>query len=142
MINEYYWIGWIYKYLNTKKISFVSGLKILHNPIFLMLYSAIIGLLLVAYVYCFNLKSTSVYNVYRDCKQGWAQQYALEWDARLTILHDDEIKDVCFEPLSVTPNTITYADLQTEDGYLWVNGACAAYYEKDSITVYSEETPE
>ena len=34
---------------------------------------------------------------------------------------------------------LMYTDLQPEDGYVWVNGACAEYYGKESVTVTIEE---
>ena len=106
---------------------------------YLIFYCAIVGMLLSALIYKTDLREVTGYRAYRDWRQGWAQQYAAEWEERLEVLHDETIKDVVFEPLTVYPEMILYTDLQDEQGYIWVNHDCADYYEKNSITVISPQ---
>lgn len=131
--NVIYWLGWLSQRENK--------LKILLDRIqdkcgkYLLAYCAVIGVLLVGLIYTTDLKSITSYRAYRNWRQGWAQQYAAEWEERLEVLHDDSVKDVVFEPISVYPEMILYTDLQDENGYTWVNQACAEYYDKNSIVV-------
>lgn len=134
--NFIYWMGWLARRQNKiqkalEKAGALTGKYILP-------YCAIIGIVLCGVIYTCDLKELSSYKAYRDLRQGWAKQYAAEWDARLEILHDDTVEEVELKPLSVYPETIQYTDLQPEDGYLWVNRDCAKYYGKKSIMVIAD----
>jgi len=140
IINAYWWLGWIAGVLERKNFSgkekaagFVGKYQ--------LLYCVVIGGVLVISMLLGDKMELSSYRAYRDHRQGWAQQYAAEWDERFEVLHDASVSEVVFEPLSVYPETILYADLQDEYGYVWVNKACANYYSKKSITV-REKTEE
>lgn len=142
--NVCYWVGWIYEMRHkfpdaAAKIFSKSGYAVRR---FIIPYCALVGLCLVGIVYMRDLKTVSSYKAYRDLRQGWAKQYAIEWEERLEVLHDDGITQVEFEPLSVYPETILYTDLQDEEGYTWVNKACARYYGKEKISVLSNEEDE
>lgn len=135
--NICYWVGWIRrKYVNwqvpVKNIVERTGAFVRR---FILLYCALIGVLLVGIIYSNDMKEISSYKAYRDWRQGWAQQYAKEWDARLEVLKDPSVTEVVFEPLSVYPESYMYTDLQDEKGYTWVNTDCATYYSKESIIV-------
>jgi len=135
--NVIYWLGWInkrQKYL----CNLLEKLRKKYSRL-LILYCGVVGSIIVVIIYTMDLKQISSYRAYRDWRQGWAQQYAIEWDARLEVLHDEMVKDVKFAPLSVYPELLLYTDLQEEWGYVWVNEACAQYYGKDSITVIAQE---
>lgn len=135
--NIIYWSGW----LNKRQNKFRNILEQIFSKLqkLLIPYCAVIGVLLVGIIYMTDLRQLTSYKAYRDWRQGWAQQYATEWDARLEILHDDTITNVEFLPLSVNPEMLMYTDLQDENGYVWVNSACAEYYEKESIVVVIPE---
>ncbi|MCM1044044.1 MAG: DUF6056 family protein [Candidatus Gastranaerophilales bacterium] len=135
--NVGYWIGWISRRKNklTVYMEQISG----KAGKYLLIYCAIVGLLLGGVIYRFDLRSLTSYRAYRSWRQGWAQQYAKEWEERLEVLHDDSVKEVCFSPLSVYPEMILYTDLQEADGYTWVNVDCAKYYDKDVIRVVAQE---
>lgn len=140
--NLCYWMGWIYGRKHKFKdaaVKMFSGAGRLVTR-FIIPYCALIGLLLVGIIYMCDLKTVSSYKAYRDLRQGWARQYAVEWEERLRILHDSEITQVEFEPLTVYPETILYTDLQDEEGYTWVNSACARYYGKEKISVLSNDS--
>lgn len=131
--NVCYWTGWL-----VKRSSRVQNVLInLYNRVgkYILLYCAVIGLLIVGIIYFIELRETSTYKAYRNWRQGWAQQYAVEWEERLEVLHDENVKEVYFAPLSVRPEMLMYTDLQEEDGYIWVNHACALYYEKDYVHI-------
>lgn len=133
--NVFYWLGWL-----RKKREVAKGADAGRTGLFLLIYCGVAGLALVSYIYVFDKKDISSYKAYRDWRQGWAQQYAEEWEARLEVLHDEGIKEVVFKPLSARPETLMYTDLQEDDGYVWVNDACAGYYEKDSVRVSAGES--
>lgn len=135
--NVCYWVGWLISKKN--KIQ-----KILENMErrfgkYLLIYCAAIGVVLVGILYLADLRMLTSYRAYRNWRQGFAQQYAAEWEARLEILHDDSIKEVEFAPLSIAPEMLTYTDLQDEDGYIWVNHACANYYGKTAVHINTPE---
>lgn len=134
--NIYYWIGWVSKRRN--KFQNILDLASIRLEKYIILYCAMIGMLLVGMIYFTDLHDISSYQAYRNWRQGWAQQYAVEWEERLEILHNDNIKEVEFEPLSAPAELlIMYTDLQDENGYIWVNSACAIYYDKEYVHVRS-----
>ncbi len=131
VLNIVYWIGWL---RSRKKIEIV-----IKSEVLLFVYCSIVSIVLVSFIYFFDKKNISSYKAYRDWKQGWAQQYAEEWEARLEVLHDENIDEAVFEPLSAKPEILIYADLQDKDGYIWVNVSCAQYYGKSSIIISQEQ---
>ena len=129
--NEIYWCGWIAgRILKPEKSEKVDNLA----QKYLFRYCGVVGVLLAAAVLFGNVQQTSSYRAYRMWKNGWAQAYGEGWEERFKVLKDDSVKEVVFTPLYPV-ELIMYADLQPEDGYTWVNDACADYYGKDSITV-------
>lgn len=145
LANLIYWAGWLRArraaQRNTEKSDVFSRFRIFTDR-HLLVYCGILGVCLAALMYTQDLKSLSAYKAYRDLRQGWAQQYATEWQERFEVLHDETVTDAVFAPLSVCPETILYTDLQPEDGYVWVNSACASYYDKNSVSVIEEQTKE
>lgn len=129
--NMIYWCGWIAKRIvKPEKSEKTDGLV----QEYLLRYCTVVGVLLAAAVLVGNVQETSSYRAYRMWRNGWAQAYGEGWEERFKVLHDDTVKDVVFTPLYPV-ELILYADLQPEEGYTWVNAACADYYGKDSITV-------
>ena len=105
---------------------------------YLLHYSTAAGVLQAAAVLFGNVQSTTSYRAYRMWKNGWAQAYGAGWEDRLKVLKDDSVKNPVFTPLNYV-ELIMYTDLQPEDGYVWVNSACAEYYGKESVTVVEGE---
>lgn len=140
VLNLGYWMGWVYRNGTGRSGAFINALQGIGRRMrkWLLPYCAIVGVILSVAVYTADLKEISIYKTYRDWKQGWAKQYAAEWEERLVILKDPSVTEVVFEPLSVFPESYMYTDLQDEKGYTWVNRDCAAYYGKESIIVVSE----
>lgn len=135
--NAIYWLGWLSKHQNRLQ-GLLDQIQNKYGKL-LIPYCGLIGIMLVGIIYTSDLKELTSYRAYRSLRQGWAQQYAAEWEERLEVLHDDSVKDVVFEPMSVYPEMILYTDLQDEYGYTWVNHACAEYYGKNSIVVKSAQ---
>lgn len=131
--NVGYWIIWLHGRQNSLCLAIEKTGSCLNK--YLLPYCSVLGMVLAGIIYVSNLRQISSYRAYRDYRQGWAQQYAAEWEKRLEILRDDSIKEVEFAPLSVYPEMLLYTDLQEDDGYTWVNSDCAAYYGKTSIRV-------
>lgn len=136
--NVFYWLGWLNK--REYKLSVMIDKVGTKLDKFLLLYCAFIGCILVFFIYKTDLQTITSYKAYRNWRQGFAQQYAAEWDARLEVLHDDSVKEVEFAPLTVQPEMLLYTDLQEETGYYWVNNACAIYYNKTYIHIVPPET--
>ena len=129
--NEIYWCGWIAKrILKPEKSEKVDNL----TQKYLLRYCGVVGVFLAAAVLFGNVQQTSSYRAYRMWRNGWAQAYGEGWEERFKVLKDDSVKNVVFTPLYPV-ELIMYTDLQPEDGYMWVNDACAGYYGKESITV-------
>lgn len=135
--NLCYWLGWLHR-VSVKwskealqrldKFSCIVRKGILP-------YCAVMGLILCGIIYKSDLKEISSYRVYRDWRQGWAAQYAEDWEERLVILRDPSVTVVEFAPVGAFPEAYVYTDLQDKDGYVWVNKACASYYGKKSVMV-------
>jgi hypothetical protein len=135
LLNTAYWLGWLTHRESIKSL-FVLFEK--YYGKYILIYFIVIGAVCAAAIYKTDLKTISSYKAYRDYRQGWAKQYAVEWDERYELLHDDNVKEIVFDPISVLPETLMYTDLQDEYGYTWVNSACATYYGKTSIEITSE----
>lgn len=139
--NTCYWTGWLQRMRQKGALRLPEGLEkaagkaALWVRRFLIPYCAVAGGILALVIYTGDLKQLSSYKAYRDWRQGWAQQYAKEWEERLEVLRDESVTQVEFAPLSVYPETILYTDLQGEEGYTWVNKACARYYGKEYIRI-------
>lgn len=133
--NVLYWCGWIAKRdaiaAKAEKADQLAGK-------YLLRYSTAAGVLLAAAVLFGNVQSTTSYRAYRMWRNGWAQAYGAGWEERLKVLKDDSVKNPVFTPLNYV-ELIMYTDLQPEDGYVWVNSACAEYYGKESVTVVEGE---
>lgn len=136
--NVFYWLGWLSK--REYKLSAIMDKAGMRLDKFLLLYCALIGCVLVILIYKTDLRTLTSYKAYRNWRQGVAQQYAAEWDARLEVLHDDSVKEVEFTPLTALPEMLLYTDLQEETGYYWVNNDCATYYGKTYIHIILPET--
>lgn len=129
--NVIYWCGWIpQKAIKAEKAEKTDD--ILQK--YLLRYCIVAGGILSVVVLLVNVQQTSSYRAYRMWKNGWAQAYGQGWEERLKVLKDDSVQDVVFTPLYPV-ELIMYTDLQPEDGYTWVNSACAEYYGKKSIIV-------
>ena len=78
--------------------------------------------------------TATIYRAYRMWRNGWAQAYGKGWEERIAVLKDESVKNPVFHPLNYV-ELLMYTDLQPENGYVWVNSACAEYYGKESVTV-------
>ena len=129
--NVLYWCGWIAKRVLKAEKSEKADLL---AQKYLLRYFAVTGALLAAAVLFGNVQSTTSYRAYRMWRNGWAQAYGAGWEERITVLKDDSVKNPVFRPLNYV-ELLMYTDLQPENGYVWVNTACAEYYGKESVTV-------
>lgn len=132
--NVGYWVGWLSR--RTNKMMETLGRIWGRLDKYLLVYCVLMALLFAREID--RSGGGRSRHTYQSWKAGQPQQYAKEWEERLAVLHDDSVKEVCFPPLSVNP-IMKYTDLQPEDGYIWVNSACAQYYDKDEIRVVVPE---
>ncbi len=137
-LNAGYWIGWLQRKDFGGTGSLMGRFRRLMQHFrglcgkYLLLYVAVVGGLLLGCIYFQDMKDTTFYKGYRMLRQGWAQQYGEEWEARLEVLKDESILEVEFAPLTVYPEMLTYADIQPEDDH-WINSGCARYYGKTYV---------
>ena len=136
--NVLYWCGWIAKRALKAKKSEKADLLAQKS---LLRYCTVTGALLAAVVLLGNVESTTSYRAYRMWRNGWAQAYGAGWEERIAVLKDDSVKNPVFQPLNYV-ELLMYTDLQPENGYVWVNTACAEYYGKESVTVAAGESRE
>ena len=129
--NVLYWCGWIAKRVLKAEKSEKADLL---AQKYLLRYFAVTGALLAAVVLFGNVQGTTSYRAYRMWRNGWAQAYGAGWEERIAVLKDDSVKNPVFRPLNYV-ELLMYTDLQPENGYVWVNTACAEYYGKESVTV-------
>lgn len=135
--NVMYWCGWIAKRDTIKAQPDQTDKRGKIDRLaqkYLLRYCTVAGILLAAAVLFGNVQSTTSYRAYRMWRNGWAQAYGAGWEERLKVLKDDSVKNPVFTPLNYV-ELLMYTDLQPEGGYTWVNGACAEYYGKESVTV-------
>ena len=134
--NVFYWIGWWGGKLRKAKqdngktsAERLSGTR-------LLAYCGVLGIALVSVIYL-DKTNISGYKAYRDWRQGLAQQYAEEWENRLKILHDEDIKEVEFQFLTYYPWTLFYLELQEDESDVtyWINDVCASYYGKTYVHI-------
>lgn len=135
--NVFYWTGWLSRRIN-KPLLFSDKPRLVFGG--LIVYSGVVGMALVLFMYTTDLRTIPSYKAYMDWRHGYVQQYAAEWDARIEILRDDSVREVELTPLTVWPEVIFYTDLQDETGYYWVNDACAKYYGKEYVNIIFPES--
>lgn len=133
--NVMYWCGWIAK--SIVKTERAEKADILFQK-YLLRYCTVTGAFLAVAVLFGNVDSTVSYRAYRMWRNGWAQAYGAGWEERIKVLKDDSVKNPEFTPLNHV-ELIMYTDLQPENGYVWVNTACAEYYGKESVKVVTEQ---
>lgn len=133
--NAMYWCGWIAKRIT--KAEKAEKADLLFQK-YLLRYCTVAGACLTAVVLFGNVDSTVSYRAYRMWRNGWAQAYGAGWEERIKVLKDDSVKNPEFTPLN-NVELIMYTDLQPENGYVWVNTACAEYYGKESVKVVTEQ---
>lgn len=133
--NAIYWCGWVAKRIT--KAEKAEKADLLFQK-YLLRYCTVAGACLTAVVLFGNVDSTVSYRAYRMWRNGWAQVYGAGWEERIKVLKDDSVKNPEFTPLN-NVELIMYTDLQPENGYVWVNAACAEYYGKESVKVVTEQ---
>lgn len=134
LLNETYWIGWLVKRPWAENLA--DRLQEKHPAIPALLWCAVFGMLLIGSIYAKDIKTTSSYQAYNYENNGWAKQYATEWEERLEVLHNPNITNPIFEPMSLYGGYITMYDFYEEDNVAyWINEAAARYYNKESIHI-------
>ena len=77
------------------------------------------------------------WSAFNSLRTGEAKLYFQEHQERLTVLEDDTIKDVYFEPYTSAPYLLFFGDI-TDDPDDWVNRGLAAFYNKNTVTLIKE----
>lgn len=135
LLNYYYLLGYLYRYLSTKafrnaatKEGFPARkwLPVLGVAGFCLLFAVQIG--------TGKAAECSSAQALRSIAGGELQRYEEEYRERLKVLEDDTIKDVVFMPYETRPAMIYVGDF-TPDPTNENNVEIAKYFGKDSIKV-------
>ncbi len=132
VVTVVYYACWIRQNINKAKehdkerFSTVSSTLITVVVLFILFGSA---LSIVVNPHYYSTTSAIV-----DLVSGDAKQYLAEKEQRMEVFDDDSVKDVVFEPHTVTPELLFQSDIY-EDATLWENTIVATYYGKDSVRV-------
>lgn len=84
--------------------------------------------------YAFKLSHMSSVSAFFSLKNGEAQAFAKEMDARLPALTDASVTNPRFPPLKHKPYVLLIQDIDSNPGG-WVNEMWAGYYRKDSVAL-------
>ncbi|WP_026491569.1 DUF6056 family protein [Butyrivibrio sp. XPD2002] len=72
-----------------------------------------------------------------DIFSGDAYYYMKEFDERLKVLKDDNVKEAEFGAFSVHPQLLFFSDITKDEGD-WLNKAMAEYYHKDKVVLQND----
>ncbi|MBO4310515.1 MAG: hypothetical protein J5856_05555 [Lachnospiraceae bacterium] len=135
VVNEGYFIGWLYKKINISKKSENGEKKA--APLVFLLPALLVFVLQPALLK--NLGTIPTYTAYEYVKGGFAQAYWVESMERKEILENPEIKNAVIKEHTSKPFYLFVSDI-TDDPDYWENKAMASYYQKDSVVLeYIEE---
>ena len=81
-----------------------------------------------------NYENLSSYIVYSDLVTGSVQQYDKEYDNRIKLLEDKNLKNVRVDKFSVLPKSLFYSDISYNKDD-WQNEPLAKIYNKESIAL-------
>ena len=138
-VNLWYWVGFIKgiviknkkdeKEISRKKRTIFGILRVT------LAAFAVVGVLFTIYK-TYGKTSTSV-SAYYSLREGEARIFNEEWQERLAILNDENIKDVVFHPYSRKPYLLFFIDV-TDDKTNWINEAYARYFNKNFVVLSDE----
>lgn len=131
---EGYWLGWMRCRFAKSAISnrILSFLSTWHG----ILQLSCLALWCVAVLFT-NVKSSSTYKAWTALTSGYAQQYAVENEERLKILHDPEIKDAWLYEIKYKVEPIFMYDI-TESSQGISNISMADFYRKNTVNLIIE----
>lgn len=129
--NEFYFLGYLHRRFPCLKISLFDKIKKI--PFSTVVYGIMAICITVVFMYCYVGNTMSSISAFQCIKDGSAQGYYQEYQERLAVLKDDNVKDVVFAPYSYYPYALFFVDFQQADN--WVNKAAAQFYHKNSISI-------
>jgi hypothetical protein len=127
-LNYFYLVGYMERMAKEQQANLSEGFLV-HCAYVASIFAVVFLLSSVL-----NLKQHSSFAAARDLYNGTAKQYALEQNERYQVLHDDNIKQVEFSPLSATPELLFFGDIKT-DAKHWLNLAVAQLYNKEYVVL-------
>lgn len=133
--NELYWVGWLCR---KKLISFGNLENVQPKKSYLLSGWIAGGIALCFALYVWGGSTLTSLSAVDSLRRGHAQVYYEEYLERLTLLQDDSIKDVSFEPYTYHPYLLFFGDI-TDDPNDWVNYTMSFYYGKNSVTLLTKE---
>lgn len=137
-LNVFYWLGWLISKVKMTmgQEAFATWSKNVFRYLrgYTLPILALCGALTISSFYVLNRKTSPGYSAFQDLKNGNAQQYAAEMQARMKLYEDPTILEVEVEPLTVKPYVLFFNDFsQSADD--WRAEAVRAYYNKLSVTM-------
>lgn len=136
LVGEMYVLGALRHKISNSNKEWSADLKVVlaigQKYVWLYRYVLLIGIVLVLMLTGDKNTYTSV-SAIRSVVIGEAQTYYAENQERQEILAGEE-KDIYFQPLSVKPHVLYFADyVSKDDENNWINTVAARYYNKNSI---------
>lgn len=126
----FYGIGWLWKKLKKHSAQKQQVKNSLHFQRALVMMSI---LLLFFILVDFGFGNSAGKSAIRDLKNGKAQQFALERDARLSIYLNKDIAEAVVQPLTARPDLFSDVDIRYKE--FWINQAVEKYYNKESVSL-------
>ena len=133
IFNIYYWLGWIrnklydFKFINEKNNC--KDLFQKYSRAFILITSFILLINISV-----NYENLSSFTAYSDLVSGSAQQYDKEYDNRIKLLEDKNLKNVRLDKFSVLPKSLFYSDISYNKND-WQNEPLTKIYNKESIAL-------
>ncbi len=128
---EGYWLGW----LRTKRgiMDRLAGVRGLGRKYF-GVFQLVMLLLWGGAALGGDLMECSAYVAYRSLKNGYAKDFAAEWEERLALLRDDSLEEVWLEEFKNRTEPLFYCDISPDSGD-YFNLSMAEYYGKKSVNL-------
>lgn len=129
--NELYWIGWVSRQLEMRgRMKQTDRGQAKKSWIFA---TWLLGAVFMAVgVLQWDRTVVSSYNALCSLRSGEAQTYYQEYQDRLTVLHNPDIKEVFVKPFSVQPFVLYFGDISYDTNAV-DNVDMATYFGKDIV---------
>ena len=115
------------EYVSVERLQAIKHLQIIKTVL-------IVACLLGLFIFQDGVESSNSYEAIVELKDGVAQSYCEEMDARFELYNDEELSVVAVPSLKVKSELLFFADLGT-DPKVWPNTSISEYYRKDIYLV-------
>lgn len=131
--NELYWIGWLWRRYRENHSEETDHLSENEKRVSYLLPGWLVGgLILGLTLSAWGGRTLTTVSAVQSLRSGEAKQYLKEYEERLILLEDSNLKEVYLKPFSSAPYLLFFGDVQ-EDTEDWVNKSIANYYGKEVV---------